>query len=302
MRIGLINELHGTQTESGPQLSWADLRDRAVAAERAGFDTFIYEDALMYGEGDDAVGVWESMTVSGALAVATSRIAFGQSVINSPYRNPALLASMAETLNEISGGRYVLGIGAGNTNDYAAFGFPSDLRYSRFEQAIPIIHDLLRSQASTRQGELNETEDARLVLRGPVDVPILIAASGSKMLRLVATYADVWNWWTYDLQPADAIEKIAPLIAELDAACLEVGREPASLGRSLDIYSVVAPGFEVGEIADSENPIAGSAGELATALLEFESVGVTEVRCNVLPQTVQAIEAMAEVVDRVHSA
>lgn len=296
MRIGLINELHGRPTDDGMQPSWDGIRTRAVTAEQVGFDIFVYEDALMYGEGRHAVGVWESMTLSGALAASTSTIRFGQSVVNSPYRNPAIVASMAETLNEISHGRYVLGIGAGNTEDYAAFGLPADKRYSRFADSISIVHELLRAEESTHSGEFSTTGGARLVLKGPEQVPIVVAGGGPKMLRLAAKHGDGWNWWAYDKQSPAAIETLTPILAELDVACHEIGRDPLDLERTLDVYSVVAPGFDPTEVSDIENAIAGSSDEIASALLAFGSAGFSEVRCNVLPQSIEAIEAMADVV------
>lgn len=298
MKIGLINELHGRPDGSAPPPTWNSFLARALAAESAGFDTFVYEDVLMYRSESATDGVWESTAISGALAAATTNIRFGQSVINSPYRSPSLTASTAETLNEISGGRYILGVGAGNSNDYAEFGFPSDKRFSRFAEWIAVVHELLRTRHSTFTGTFHQTNDAELVLHGPSEVPIVVAGGGPKMMRLVAQYASEWNWWTYDEQPDAAMARLAPIIEQLDDACDELGRDRSTLGRSLDVYSVVPPGFDIPE---GSNPIAGTADEMAAALTSFESIGVGEVRCNVVPQTVEAIEAMAEVVDLVHA-
>jgi len=101
---------------------------------------FVFEDALLYLGEKGADGVWESVSIAAALAAVTDRIHLGQSVINSPYRSPAMTAKIGDTIDEISGGRYVLGIGAGNTpdSDYEAFGFPTDKRFSRFAQSSPI--------------------------------------------------------------------------------------------------------------------------------------------------------------------
>lgn len=299
MRIGLINELRGRVADSGPRPSWGDIHERAVTAERAGFDMFVYEDALLYRSESDSAGVWESMAISGALAATTSTIRFGQSVVNSPYRNPALTASTAETINEISGGRYVLGIGAGNTDDYEAFGYPADHRYSRFAEAIEIIHSLLRTGSSSASGSFHSTDDAELVLRGSAEVPIVIAGGGPKMLRLAARFADAWNWWAYGQTPTEGVDTLGPLIAQLDEACAEHGRDPSTLERTLDLYSVVAPGHDAAEFAD-QKPISGSAEEIAAGLLVFEDAGFAEVRCNVLPQTVDAVASMADVVELVH--
>ena len=196
MRVGLVAQLHG---RPGADLnpSWQSLSDLASTAERAGFDMFVFEDVLMY-RGEAATdGCWESMTIAGALAASTRTISFGHSVINAPYRNPAMTASMATTLDEVSGGRYVLGIGAGNSplSDYEGFGFPTDHRYSRFAEAIEIIHTLLRTGRVEHSGEFYSANGAELVLRGPSaqGPEINIAAGGPRMLELVARYADAWN-------------------------------------------------------------------------------------------------------------
>jgi len=116
-----------------------------AVAEAVGFDMFVFEDALLYRGAEKTEGGWESMAVAAAIAASTRTIEFGQSVVNSPYRSPALVAKTAKTIDEISGGRYVLGIGAGGTDDadYEAFGFPTDHRFSRFAEAIEIIHTLI---------------------------------------------------------------------------------------------------------------------------------------------------------------
>ena len=217
MRIGVIAQLHG-RPGGALEPSWESIRRLATVAERAGFDMFAFEDVLMY-RGEDATdGCWESMTIAGALAASTSRIRFGQSVINAPYRSPAMTASMATTLDEISGGRYVLGIGAGNspTSDYEGFGFPTDRRYSRFAESIEVIHTLLRTGAVDYDGDFHSAKQAELVLRGPSPTgpPINIAAGGSKMLRLVARFADAWNWWGWDETIDEIIERMAVITEE----------------------------------------------------------------------------------------
>ena len=120
MRIGLINELHGRPGGGSEPPTWTSISKRAELAEKVGFDSFVFEDALMYrgyrNEGE-TVGVWESVSMAAALCATTSSVTIAHSVLNSPYRSPAHLASIATTLDEISGGRYVLGIGAGNTPD-----------------------------------------------------------------------------------------------------------------------------------------------------------------------------------------
>jgi alkanesulfonate monooxygenase SsuD/methylene tetrahydromethanopterin reductase-like flavin-dependent oxidoreductase (luciferase family) len=299
MRIGLINPLHGAPGPEAP--SWTQLSERARLAEEAGFDIFVFEDALMYRGESRTEGVWESMTIAGALAATTRTIEFGQSVVNSPYRAPALVASMATTLDEISGGRYVLGVGAGNTpvSDYRGFGFPTDRRFSRFAEWIEILHRLLRSGSVDFEGDFHSAQQGELPLRGPhrEGPRLTIAAGGEKMLGLVAQFGDEWNWWCWDETFEQLSARLVPMMQKLEAACFDAGRDPGSLVRTLDLYSVALPGAE----SELQNPLTGSADEIAAMLLELRGLGFEEVRCDVLPRHPEAIEAMAPVVDLVHA-
>jgi alkanesulfonate monooxygenase SsuD/methylene tetrahydromethanopterin reductase-like flavin-dependent oxidoreductase (luciferase family) len=272
----------------------------------------VFEDALLYRDANSSQGCWESVSIAAALAATTTRIEIGPSVFSAPYRSAAMTAKIAETLDEISGGRFIFGIGAGNVPDYdyEAFGFPTDHRYSRFAEAIEIIHGLLKDRRVDYLGEYHSARNAELVLRGPHSQgpPIVIAAQGPKMLRLVARYADCWNWWTLDHR--SATDGLRPIIEDLDRACREVGRDPTTLGRSLDFYTV-APldrGDDesaltgTAEEVDGMQPIAltGTAEEISQTLLGFAEMGFDEVRCDVYPKTIEGIQAMKEVVELVH--
>lgn len=280
-----------------------------MTAESAGFDMFVFEDALLYRGKESSDGVWESVSIAAAVAAVTSRIHLGQSVVNSPYRSPALVAKIADTIDEISAGRFVLGIGAGNTpdSDYTAFGFPTDKRYSRFAEAIQIIHGLLKTGSVDFAGDYYAAEKCELVLRGPSPAgpPINIAAGGQKMLQLVARYADAWNWWGWDETLEQIETRLTPILQNLERACEAEDRDPASLGRTFDLYAVVPEGFEVGEGGatglDMENPVTGTSEEIAERLLSIGQLGFDEVRCDVYPKTADAIAAMEPVVDAVHA-
>ena len=308
MRIGLINQLNGNPDADKPAPTWMSIHERAVIAELTGFDMFVFEDGLLY-RGEEATnGLWESMSVAAALAATTETIDLGQSVVNSPYRSPAITAKMAETIDEISGGRYILGIGAGNTpdSDYLAFGFPTDHRYSRFAEAIEIIHGLLKNGAVDFEGEYYSAQDAELVLRGPrpQGPPINVAAGGPKMLKLAARYGDAWNWWSGNETLEEATTRLEPIVEALDAACEAEGRDPAGLVRTLDLYTVIPGEFEAeAEKAGLpvEKLITGSNDDIAAHLLAFGDLGFSEVRCDVWPKTPAAIEAMRPVVEALHS-
>lgn len=306
MRIGLINQLHGSPEGPVAAPTWAEIAERAEAAEKAGFDMFVFEDALLYRGESATYGVWESVSIAAALAAVTSEIGLGQSVINSPYRSPAMTAKIAETIDEISGGRYVLGIGAGNTadSDYAAFGVAADRRYSRFAEAIHIIHGLLKHGEVDFEGEFYFARNAELILRGPraSGPPINVAAGSPRMLGLAARYGDAWNWWGYDMTREELENHLRQVIQRLDAACETESRDPSGLERTLDLYTVIPELFR--NRADEfpmENPITGTSEAISESILSLSDLGFDEVRCDVWPKTTEAVEAMKPVVDRVHA-
>lgn len=305
MRIGLIVPLHGRPDGDEQAPTWQSVRATALEAERVGFDMFVFEDALLYKGPDGIDGCWESFAIAAALGEATESISFGQSVVNSPYRSPALTAKLAQTLDEISGGRYVLGIGAGNTagSDYRAFGFPTDHRFSRFAEAIQIIHSLLKTGSADFVGEFAFAIDSELVMAGPTPggPSITIAAGGPKMLELTARYADAWNWWSYDATFEQLGSTLGPLVSALEEACRSQQRDPSGLGRSLDLYSVVPPGFAT-DSAGMSNPVSGSAPAIADFILLCGDLGFEEVRCDLYPKTLDAVAAMEPVVELVHQA
>lgn len=306
MRIGLIVELNGTEQEGeSPAPRWADVRGQALAAESVGFDSLVFEDGLLYEYGGPPRGLWESVSMAGAIAASTTTIEFGHSVLNAPYRSAAMMAKIALTLDEVSGGRYVFGIGAGNTpdSDYDAFGFPKDRRYSRFAEDIQVIHSLLKTGEVDFDGEFAHARNARTILDRvrPDGPPIVIAAGGPKMLRLVARYGDAWNWWAID---RDTLGGISQKVALLDEACMEIGRDPRSVRRTIDLYSVDPLQVYDGD-PDRAPLYSGSASDIAQAILELQDQGVDEVRCHLhradTANRSEAIEAMSEIVTLVHA-
>ena len=298
MRIGIIIGLHGRQGEAP---GWTSIREQVRAAEDVGFDVAVIEDALLYSGDAGSEGYWESVAMAGAMASATSRIEIGHSVINAPYRSAAMTAKIAETLDEISGGRFFLGIGLGNTPDYEQFGVKADHRYSRFAETIQIVHSLLKTGKVDFEGDYQSARRAELVPRGPRpnQVPIIIAGKGPKMLRLTARFADGWNWWSVGAPDVDALR---PIVEDLERACDEVGRDPATLRRTLDFYSV----DPLGTFSGPEEATGGGPSRIAEAILRFEPLGFDEVRVNVFPTDSvntlpEAIEGLGPVVNLVHA-
>ncbi len=295
MRIGVAIRLLTAPGGRWPLPTWDDIREQAVVAEDTGFDRVVIEDALSWPLEDITGGAWESVSLLGGLAEATSTIGLAHSVINAPYRAPGLIAKIAETLDEMSDGRFVLGLGAGNTPDadYTAFGIPADPRFSRFAESLEIIHDLLRYGRSTFEGRFHTTQDAQMVLRGPSGEgpPIVVAAGGERMKRLAARFADEWNWWVSN---EEDVERITDHLDDLERACDEVGRDPATLGRSLDVY---AAALGDGDQTDED---------IARKLLSLGDLGFAEVRCYLDRQrthadTIASIRAMSPVIEHVHA-
>ncbi len=286
--------------------SWENIKNQALLAEKTGIDGLVLPDHIIYHSKSGNIGCWESVSLAGALAAATTTIEIGHSMFNAPYRPPALIAKIAETLDEISGGRYTLGIGAGNTSDadYKALGVQSDKRYSRFAESIEIINGLLKNGKIDFKGKYWSAQGADMVLRGPrpQGPPIIIAAWGEKMMQLTARFADGWNGWI-SLSPS--VNAFRPMIQKLEKACEDVGRDPKTLRRTLDIqvdslniYEELRPGGKM-------KPISGTSEEIANTILSFDTIGVDEVRCYVVSRDspedkLKAIDSMAEIVKLVN--
>lgn len=281
------------------------MRQQVAAAEAGGFDTVVIEDALLSG-GLDTHGYWEGAALAGAVAAITETITVGHSMVNPPLRAPAVVAKMAATLDEVSEGRYELGIGAGNTpDDYEAFGIEAEPRFSRAKEAIEIVCALLKDGRADIDGRFHSAH-GELVPTGPSPggPPITIGAVGSKMMRLAARVADGWNAWSPQPQ---TLETFRGLTDELASACDDVGRDPATLGRSIDVG--VDPHDLLGEPASGLSPflVSGPAEAIAEQLLTFGELGIDEVRMLVWPdrpasEKPRAVEALAEVAALVHAA
>jgi probable F420-dependent oxidoreductase len=279
---------------------WPQLRSMALRAEACGFDSIWYGDHLLYRPlGLGARGPWEAWSVLSALAAVTSRVTLGPLVACTSFHNPAVLAKKAATVDEISGGRLVLGLGAGwNETEYVAFGFPFDRRISRFEEAFTIIRRLLREGAVDFAGEFYTARDCELVPRPrPGGPPLLVGSSGPRMLRITLPHVDAWNAWFDDF--GNTPDGLQPLAARVDAICREVGRDPATIERTVAV-SVSLPGGTgrlQGGGMTQVRPIDGTAGSMAAALRDFARAGIAEVQCVLDPITDASIEAFAGVLE-----
>jgi alkanesulfonate monooxygenase SsuD/methylene tetrahydromethanopterin reductase-like flavin-dependent oxidoreductase (luciferase family) len=225
VKVGILLPI--AETDSGTILRYRDIRDAALQAERDQFDSVWIVDHLLFIWDGQRRGIWEGWTLLSALAEATTRIELGTLVMCTAFRNPALLAKMADAVDEVSAGRLILGLGAGwHEPEFRAFGYPFDHLASRFEDALRIIVPLVRGDAVDYQGTYEQAVDCVSLPRGPrpTGPPILIGASRPRMLRLTAELADAWN--TCWLGRA---AELPGRLGELHAACADVGRDPTSL-------------------------------------------------------------------------
>lgn len=290
----------------GKTSTWTELLAMAKRAEELGFDSIWNQDHLLFRHapwqqpGQPAEGVWECWSLLSALAAVTSRIEIGPLVSCASFRNPALLAKIADTVDEISGGRLILGLGAGwHEPEYDAFGYPFDHRVSRFDEAVTIIHGLLHSGRVDIEGRFYSARDCELRPRGPraSGPPIMIGTRGDRMLRLTAKYADGWNG--YFSADCHSPAGLVPVLAKVDAACEAERRDPKTLSRSFAIFVDLdgdAPASNSVNVGGS-TPFRGSSGELAEQFRAFANIGIDHLQVLVHPMTASGIERLAPVLE-----
>ncbi len=308
LKVGLL--LPDTEGQlDGRTPRWADIWEMAVAAEAVGFDSVWVTDHLIHrpdaetpadGSAQEGTrGPWECWTLMTAVAAVTERVEIGALVLCAGFRNPGLLAKMADTLDEVSGGRLILGLGAGwNEPEYEMFGFPFDHRVSRFEEYVQIVRGLLRDGRADLEGTYWQARAAELRPRGPRPggPPILIGTTSPRMLELTARYAESWNVWFSHTGNDPA--KLPPLLADVDRACEAVGRDPATLERTAAIVIEVGPHGP----SSMDGPfISGTPEELAASLRAHAALGIGHVQVWLEPATpdgVRAFRPVLEALDR----
>ena len=283
---------------AGRTARWSDLREMATTIEAVGFDSVWFADhLLMRVPGHEPQGAWECWSILAAFAAVTERIEIAPFVTSTGYRNPALLAKIAETVDEISGGRLILGIGSGWAEpEYAAFGFPLDHRDGQLEEALTIITGLIREGKVDFQGEYYSAKDCELRPRGPRagKIPIMVGTfSGERMMRLTAKHADHWNVWAN--VTGNRAAGVPPLMEKMDGFCRETGRDPATLERSCAV------------MVDFENPygrpgqpvpsLTGTTRELADEYLRYAEAGIAHLQLYPDPCTVDGIKRCAEALE-----
>src|SRR5262249_1267521 len=276
---------------------WEAVLAFAARAEALRFDSLWVPDHLLLTWEEQTRGTWECWSLLAALAAVTTRVELGPLVTCTGFRSPALLAKMADTVDEISGGRLILGLGAGWSGpEDRAFGIPSDHRVDRFAEALQIIVPLLRPGRADCAGTYYAAQDCELRPRGPRPggPPILIGAKGPRMLRLAATYADLWN----AEGPLRRPEQLIPLRAAGDVACAEVGRDSATLGRSASVVVTLplAQGDDeqIAPAGDGQ-PELTSPEEVAETLRGYAREGLSHIQLWLSPSTLAGLDWFAPV-------
>lgn len=295
-KVGLFIAASETGMDGGTP-RWSDIEAMAHAAEGVGFDSLWLADRLLVEAGGSKVGLWESTTMLSALAASTSRVEIGTLVMRAIYRNPALVAKMVDSIDEISGGRFILGIGAGsNEGDNQTFGYAKDHLVSRFEESLGIIHGLLRQGSMDFEGAYYQVRGAELRPRGPRSEgpPIMIPAKGPRMMSLSARYADLWNDFLFYRR--NHPDELAKAQASLDAACDDIGRDPASLERTAAVAVALNGKMEAAQYGLTE-PITGSTDEIVKALRGFADAGISHLQVWVHPNSVAGIEKFSSVLE-----
>jgi len=270
--------------EEGPGSAprWERLARTARWAEAAGFaSVWVYDHLLYRGRsGSGTRGIWEAGTILAALAAITERVELGPLVACTLFRSPAFLAKIAHTLDEVSGGRLVLGVGACSGDDeLAAFGFPRDHRVARFAEALTVLVPLLREGRAHHEGRFQRVDRCEILPRGPRPggPPLLVGAVGPRMMRLAARWADGWNGGYFGApETADAAR------SALLQACEEVGRDPATLERT-GVVAVHDPDRAPTPTGIGVAPLVGEPPALAEAFAGYAAAGFSHLMIQAFP-------------------
>jgi probable F420-dependent oxidoreductase len=273
---------------------WPEYLDLARRAESAGYDSIWVGDHLVYDLPDGSTrGPYEAWTTLAAIAAATERVEIGPLVASTGFHAPAMLAKQAATVDAISQGRLILGLGAGwNRREFDAFGFPYDRRVSRFEEALAIIAPLLREGRTTFHGQFYDVDDCVLDPRpvregGP---PIMLGSNSPRMLSIGLPVVDAWNvWWSiYD----NSVEKFAQVKAEVDAVTPE--------GRTVDATAAVLVtlpggiGRVMGETYDADVTTV-TPDDLVHHVRGLADAGATHLQLVLDPITAESIDTIGSV-------
>ena len=279
----------------GGQPRFKDILEMAQTVEACGFDGVWMPDHFIFRHAANdrtPQGIWEAFTTIAAVAAQVPRVSIGVLVTCLGWRNPGIVAKMAENIDEISEGRFILGVGAGwHEPEYEMFHLPWDHRFGRFKDSISIINPLLRTGRADYEGEFFSATEALNLPGGPRRAeggpPILVGTNGPKTMRLAAQFADAWNSdWHHD--PSTVL----PRLTALDEACAEVGRDPKSIVRTSG-SNVALSGY----LGRRANPMEGNPEQLAEQIAAFREIGLRHWVAGLDPCNPAKIEEFAKVIE-----
>jgi alkanesulfonate monooxygenase SsuD/methylene tetrahydromethanopterin reductase-like flavin-dependent oxidoreductase (luciferase family) len=278
------------------RVEWPELFTMARTAEDLGVDSLWLGDHLLYDlPGGVTRGPWEAWTSLAALAAVTERVELGPFVASTGFHAPAMLAKQAATVDAISGGRLVLGLGAGwNEREYSAFGLPFDHRVSRFEEAFTIIRELVRTGRSDVRGRYHEVVDCVLdpPPSRPGGPPLMLGSTSPRMMRIGLPHVDLWNAWWSDY--GNSASGFAELRARVELAAERAGRAPGEVGATAAVLVQLEGGVgrTMGDGAYNVpvRPVPGDPAAIAEHLLAMSEAGAVHVQLVLDPITTGSIE------------
>jgi alkanesulfonate monooxygenase SsuD/methylene tetrahydromethanopterin reductase-like flavin-dependent oxidoreductase (luciferase family) len=279
---------------------WPEMVAMARAAEDAGFDSIWLGDHLLYDlPNGDVRGPWEVWTALAGLASVTERVELGPLVASTSFHAPAMLAKLAATVDAISGGRLILGLGAGwNQREYTAFGFPYDKRISRFEEAFTVIRELLRTGRSDFHGVYYDVAECVLD-PGPArpgGPPLMLGSVSPRMMRIGLPHVDAWNvWWSDYRNDAEGFTSVR---ARVEDAIEQAGRGPGEVEATAAVL-VRLPGGAgrlMGDAYDDRTIRPVLVADLAAHLRAMAEAGAAHLQLVLDPITVESIEAAGSAV------
>jgi len=287
-------------------VSWPELIAMARAAEAAGFDSLWMGDHLLFDlPGGVARGPWEVWTSLAALAAVTTTVELGPLVASTSFHPPAMLAKQAATVDAISGGRLILGLGAGwNEREYRAFGFPFDHRVSRFEEAFTIIRGLLRDGRADFDGSFHRVRDCVLdpPPARPGGPPLMLGSTSPRMMRIALPHVDAWNVWWADY--GNTVDGFAAVRDRVETAAAAAGRGPGEVAATAAVL-VRLPGGSGRIMGGADHagvrPIQGRPADLAGHLGAMAHAGAAHLQLVLDPITQDAIEQLGETLDLLDS-
>jgi probable F420-dependent oxidoreductase len=287
MKIGVMLPVGGEDGPGGTTPGWKDIRAVAETADQTGMDSVWLADHFFYKSPEGRLyGMHEAWTLLSAVAAVTTRVELGNLVLCASFRDPGLTAKMAATLDEVSGGRLVLGVGAGwHDPEYDAFGLPTDHRVGRFEEWLEIVARLVRGETVSFEGTYHQVREAVLEPAPARAIPILVAGHRPRMMRLTAEWADAWNTAWYGA----ASEKVEERLGTLRDAVRTTGRTVATT------VGIVVRDTDQPAVPDPhQGALEGTVPELAEALTAYQNLGVDHLIVSPEPMTPQSVERLAE--------